>query len=76
MGIIFSELTNEIYKCKKTERILSTLPKKFTPQDFLYFQYYFIIKYVCSTGYANSYKKKNIFRQVKEEWENNRIFIS
>lgn len=76
MGIIFSELTNEIYKCKKTERILSTLPKKFTPQDFLYFQYYFIIKYVCSTGYANSYKKKDIFRQVKEEWENNRIFIS
>ena len=74
MGIIFTELTNEIYKYLKMQKILSIMQIEFTPLDFLYFQYYFVTKYVCTDVYINSYKKKNVFRLVKEEWEKNRIF--
>lgn len=74
MGIIFSELTNQICKDMKMQRMLHKLPLKFTPNDFLYFQYYLVSKYVRVRGYANSYKKAQAFRKVLNDWEMNCIF--
>lgn len=74
MGKIFSELTNQIFKYKVTADVLGEMKVHPTPQDMLYFQYYFVSRYVRVKGYASSFRKLPYFKSVLSEWENNTIF--
>ena len=74
MGTIFSELTNQIYKFKVTTEALDNIEEGFSLQKTLYFEYYLVSKYVRVRGYASSFKKLALFKDVLAEWESNKIF--
>lgn len=74
MGTIFSELTNQIYKFKVTTEALDNIKEGFSLQKTLYFEYYLVSKYVRVRGYASSFKKLALFKDVLAEWESNKIF--
>ena len=74
MGVIFEEIVDQIYGIEVLEEILPQLELSFTPQEFLYFQYWLVSKYVRVRNYATSLKKRAVFRRVLDQWEANRIF--
>lgn len=74
MGVIFEEIVDQIYGIEVLEEILPQLELNFTPQEFLYFQYWLVSRYVGVRNYATSLRKRRMFRRVLNQWEANRIF--
>ena len=74
MGTIFSELTTQIYRFQVTTEALCHIKEGFSPLKTLYFEYNLVSKYVRVKGYASSFKKLNLFKDVLAEWESNKIF--
>ena len=74
MGVVFGEIVNQVYDLKVLEEALTQFKVEFTPREFLYFQHYLVSEYVYIKDYAKSFKKREVFKNVLNEWENNRIF--
>ena len=74
MGVIFSELMNWICNYEVPKSVILKWDQEFSPEDFLYFQYTFVYRYVHVKDYASSFKKAKAFGAVLEEWENSIIF--
>lgn len=74
IGAIFSELTTQIYRFQVTKEALYHIKKDFSPVKTLYFEYNLVLKYVRVKGYASSFKKRKLFKDVLTEWESNKIF--
>ena len=74
MGAILTELAAQLQRFSVTKEVLPLLEMEFSPQDVLYFQYYFVSKYVRVKGYASSFKKLPVFKKVLNDWETNILF--